>query len=247
MKRIILALTIGLIMFSSPAAFGTIILDTSGSTIYQQTTNNPCVIGDPSCNQGGFNYTYYSGTPDWSMISNSTTAGQYDLTSPVSFYASSLGKGNFAENSAPYRVVSGPNTAVTPSNGIPSQFTIGIDINYIRNEQERLVAFYTYTSNSADSGFAIDNSNSFLSADPLGSLLEAHNGNGFSDSILTGFDIAEGKYVYFRAVYKNDNDGMEEFFIIPSGSSVFVPEPGMSLLLGLGLLGVGLIKRKIKK
>src|SRR5260221_7977933 len=38
--------------------------DTLGVNVFQQTTNNPCVIGDPSCKEpAGMNYTAVSGTP----------------------------------------------------------------------------------------------------------------------------------------------------------------------------------------
>ncbi len=48
-------------------------LENPGSATYQQTTNNPCVIGDPSCNQpAGFGETIIPSGPQ----------AQYDLTSP---------------------------------------------------------------------------------------------------------------------------------------------------------------------
>jgi hypothetical protein len=59
--------------FASAASATSITLDNTGSTVYQQTLNSPCVIGDPSCkNPAGFGE---------SVIPSSTTP--YDMTSPT--------------------------------------------------------------------------------------------------------------------------------------------------------------------
>ena len=48
-----LSFALGLILLGAPGAFATIALDSSGGpgTIFQQTVNSPCVIGDASCQQ----------------------------------------------------------------------------------------------------------------------------------------------------------------------------------------------------
>jgi len=45
-------------MVAPMPAMAAITIDSSGATVFQQTTNNPCVIGDPSCNQPA-NFDFY--------------------------------------------------------------------------------------------------------------------------------------------------------------------------------------------
>lgn len=56
-----------------------LILENPGSAIYQQTNNNPCVIGDPSCNNNGFAISILpagGGTVDYDIFSPIYTVGQ---------------------------------------------------------------------------------------------------------------------------------------------------------------------------
>jgi len=71
-----------------------------------------------------------------------------------------------------------------------------------------------------------------------------NNGNGYTDGILSHFNLVDGNKYVFEAVWHNDTDGMEQFWIISPTTSV--PEPGTLSLLGMGLLGIaGMSLRKI--
>jgi hypothetical protein len=255
-NKLIVFLGLAVLTILGPsAASAELLLVTEGAS-YQQTTNNPCVIGDTSCKQGGFIYTYFTGTPDWDMPSGTTTKGVYDVTSPVDFMAGNLGaKGTFT-GEGPYTVVSGANTPVTAPDGIPSQFLIGIDINYAGNATnsdnfEQLVYFKTFIYNDITHIWELSQENSYIPTledgiTPNPTALAAHNGNGYSDAVLSGFVLPMGAKVYFQAKMTNDSDGMEQFFIIP-GSTPNVPIPGSLLLLAPGLAGLVAWRRKVRK
>jgi hypothetical protein len=208
---------------------GPITIESAEYHTYQQTTNNPCVIGNPSCNEpAGFTYYQDSGPVGG--------GGTYNLYSPV-YYVGSSG-------------------SVESGNIIPSSFIVGVDDNYAAGQGfESLVAFNVYTSSSASpfpgtggtsppaSGFALDSGNSWLGS----FLINVDNGNGYADAILSGFSIPVGTYVYFQAIVDNDTDGFEQFFVVPAGTPpTEIPEPSTVVLLGAGLITLGGLARRRK-
>ena len=185
----------------------------------QQTANNPCVIGDPSCDTNTkqtFPLVYTSN----SGPCNGGAAGVCDFSSPV-YVASSSGLGL-------------PNI-------IPTSFDIGVDENLAAGHtSEILDHFYVWLCNSGG-----NNCNTSV-ADLAGSatIVNENNGNGYTDGILSHFTLVDGNKYVFEAVWHNDSDGMEQFWIISPTTSV--PEPGTLSLLGMGLLGIaGLSLRKV--
>jgi hypothetical protein len=228
----------------APSASATITFQASntlGVNVFQQQQNDPCVIGDQSCQEpAGFTFNSWSGTPN-------AQGGSYDLFSPV------------------YQAVSPfSDPASFSGQQIPISFTIGVDENISAGANTGAEVlnffkvwdctgpvtqgtFFAGGGNNANAAqcTAVDAANSFTTVTPIPNL---NNGNGFSDFILTGFSLQAGHFYEFEASVSNDTDGMEEFFIIPAGQPAFVPEPGTLMLFGSGLLGMaGLVRRRFAR
>jgi hypothetical protein len=220
LAAVLATILMGAVIAPMPAA-ATITLDSSGSTVFQQTLNNPCVVGDPSCKEPPlFDFTSNTGT--WS-----------DLTSPVY----QAGAGVIGQSPVPNAVGSAPDI-------IPTTFKIGIDVNFATGAGlEQIVSFITFHCTDATcTNKSIDAANSYQPPAP-GTPLDQHNGNGFSDALLNGFSLIAGDFYEFEVKWANDTDGMEEFFIVPGGAAP-VPEPATLTLLGSGLLAAGAFARR---
>ncbi|HSP69483.1 MAG TPA: PEP-CTERM sorting domain-containing protein [Bryobacteraceae bacterium] len=131
-KNTVLATVIGAVAMAIPAS-ATITFDGSSSisNTFQQTQNNPCVIGDPSCNEpAGMTYT------------SNTGPGDYDLTSPM-YTATS-----------PFTTFFGNLIPTTFRIGIDSNIATGAGLQV-------LDFFRTYDCGTTGSSCSIDSANSF--------------------------------------------------------------------------------------
>lgn len=224
-KKILGALTFAAILGLSGNANAVVdlTLEDPGTAIFQQTTNSPCVIGDNSCsNPAGFDHIAAGG-----LIPPNT---DYDITATFTL-TQILG------------VLNGE-----------TSFIIGIDVNTATGAALATEFLDGFT-------LTIDGTLEFQCiTDCPQQLSNVNNGNGFSDALLLGFNVTDflemdgGTLWEFRAIVSSATDGREQFFIIPAQTppcevdcTSLVPEPTTLGLLGIGLVSLGLIRRRRRK
>ena len=210
----IVGVSLAILMVPVGAQADTILIYTpTPGHLVGQTDNNPCIIGDSSCDTN----TKQTFPLVYTSNSGPCSGGNCDITSPL-YVASNSGLGL-------------PNI-------IPTSFDVGVDENLGTGQgPEVLDHFYIFDCNAGG--------NSCIKVGDLGipsTLVDENNGIGWTDGILSHFSLVNGDHYKFEAVWHNDTDGMEQFWIIP-GTATPVPEPGTLTLFGVGLLAIAAISR----
>lgn len=157
--------------------------------------------------------------------------GNSDCSNPVGFpytLDGTGGAGTEEDFSSPLYLTS-QIVGVTGS----TAFTVGLDYNdtsknqYLHSFTASYYSDATGTTLLSDQVFDVDTA-----------LKTIYNGTGFSDFLLSGFQIPNlTASVQFRATWF-DNDGPDSYFLIGANPTIHVPEPGTLALLSLGLLGL---------
>jgi PEP-CTERM motif len=207
------SVSLAILMIPAGAQADSLIYTPTPGNQVGQTSNNPCIIGDPSCDTN----TKQTFPLPYTSASGPCAGGNCNFTSPV-YLASSSGLGL-------------PNI-------IPTSFDVGVDENVATGQgPEILDHFIVWQCDSKGKNCVAVNDlvSSFT-------LVDENNGTGWADGVISQITLISGDYYKFQAEWSNDSDGMEQFWIIPGTVSVSAPEPGTLSLFGFGLLGLMAIR-----
>jgi hypothetical protein len=125
-------------------------------------------------------------------------------------------------------------------------FNVAIDVISNSAKSEMLQSFSVFVDADGDGAGGFDEIYAFTGPALIGDGASA--GNGFGDWLLGPVDLssyADDALVFFTAVWDGAVAGAESFFLVDvNAPPPPIAEPGSLMLMGIGLLAIGLLRRR---
>jgi hypothetical protein len=126
-------------------------------------------------------------------------------------------------------------------------FNVAIDVNTNSAASEMLQSFSVFVDADGEAGAGgFEEIYAFAGPALIGDASSA--GNGFGDWLLGPVDLssfADDALVFFNAVWDGAVAGAESFFLVDvNAPPPPIAEPGSLMLMGIGLLALGLVRRR---
>lgn len=119
------------------------------------------------------------------------------------------------------------------------RFLVGLDFSQAQGQTDQVLGLFAMSIN----GVVVDLWTGPQAVPPTAA---GNAGNGFADYLLTGFNLAGfagTDKVQFHAIMPVSNDGPDQAFLL-AGPREPVPEPTTLVLLGMGLITAGVMRRR---
>ena len=125
-------------------------------------------------------------------------------------------------------------------------FNVAVDVNTNSAHSEMLQSFSVFVDADGAGPGGFDEIYAFTGPELIGNASSA--GNGFGDWLLGPVDLssfADDALVFFTAVWDGAVGGAESFFLVDvNAPPPPIAEPGSLMLMGIGLIALGLVRRR---
>jgi hypothetical protein len=244
---------------SATSFIATLTLTPTHATAIQQSTQDPCIFGNPPCGQNndtigtnlGLGHPFvWERTP---LSSEEGSTGPLVTGDEADSLAWGNGSGEVNDFDTVRLLVNDLERALSPNPALDDTFEVGVDVNQTA-EQQGIYTILQFVFEIWRGNSIVDSWTFGAPLTPPGPIPAENNGTGWSDAILRfpGLDLdnyLDSDYIIFRTTWSGNTNGADNYFINSAiaGPPNIVPEPASILLLGSGLIGAASAVRRRRK